>query len=175
MSKKTAFGGNNNYNDFKSEGGRIAKENDTFELKKWILLLDSDDPISVQQASAVCYAISDISPNMFRSYQKELIEVLKRNVHPSGPRFTYRVLAEISIDNKYQGEIIDLSFKSLMDSSSSIAVQVFAMTVIANLLDQYPELSRELEAALQFKFNIGSPGFKNRALKIARGYGLKIE
>jgi len=175
MSKRTAFGGDCNYQDFKSIGVRIAKDNNTLQLKEYLVKLRSKEAILVQQASAVCYAISDISPQLFGSFQKELIEVLKNNVHPAGPRFTFRVLAEISIDEKYLGEAIDLSFKYINDPSSPTAVQVFAMSVIANNMEQYPELGPELEAALQFRFTQGSAGFKNRVRKIAQAYGLKIE
>jgi hypothetical protein len=175
MAKQTAFGGENDYRDFKSEGARIANVRDTIKLKKWVKKLNSTDSVLVQQAAAVCYAISDISPNLFKPFQAELVEVLKKNIHPAGPRFTYRLLSDIQIDEEYQGIIIDLSFKSLLDSSSPIAIQVYAMTVIANQMKQYPELGVELEAAIQFRFNKGSAGFKNRAMKIAKLYRLKIE
>jgi hypothetical protein len=175
MSNKTAFGGDNNYQDFKAEGVRIANESDSLRLKEWLEKLRSEESVMVQQAAAVCHAISDVSSQLFEAFQKELIEVLKKNVHPAGPRFTYRVLAELPIDEEYLGEVINLSFESLMDPSSPIAIQVFAMTVIANQIIQYPELSMELEAALQFRFSNGSAGFKNRAMKIAKTYGLKIE
>ncbi|MCZ4408399.1 hypothetical protein O3Q51_06240 [Cryomorphaceae bacterium 1068] len=175
MPKQTAFGGDNNFQDFKSEGVRIVNEADTEKLMEWLDKLRSDESIEVQQAAAVCHAISDVSPTLFEQFQKELIEVIRKNVHTAGPRFTYRVLAEILIDEENLGEVIDLSFESLKDSHSPIAIQVFSMTVIANQMKRYPELGVELEAAIQFRFNTGSAGFKNRALKIAKAYGLKIE
>lgn len=175
MSKKTAFGGKNDYRVFKAEGTRIANTVDLVQLEQWIKKLNSEDSVVVQQAAAVCYAVGDISPGLFRKYQEVLIEVLKKNVHPAGPRFTFRLLTEIPIDEEYKGVIIDLSFKSLLNPSSPVAIKVFAMTVIANQLKQYPDLGAELEAALQLSYSNGSAGFKNRAIKIANAHGLKIE
>jgi hypothetical protein len=62
-----------------------------------------------------------------------------------------------------------------MNPSSPIAIQVFAMTVIANQIKQYPDITVELEAALQFKFHKGSAGFNSLARKIAKAYGLRVD
>jgi hypothetical protein len=82
MSKKTAFGGDNNYQDFKSKGARITSENDFVALKEWLHKHRSEEHTLVQQAAAVCHAVSDISPHMFRPFQKELIDVLKNTFIP---------------------------------------------------------------------------------------------
>lgn len=174
MSINTAFGGDNHYQDFKSEGRRVVAEGDTACLKQWVGQLMSDEPVIVQQAVAVCYSISDIAPQLFERYQKILIEALKSDVHPAAARFSYRLLAEIKVDEVHQGEIIDLAFRALTNPSSPVAIQVFAMTVIANHIEQYPDLANELEAALSRGYGKGSPGFKSRAKKIARIHGLRL-
>jgi len=175
MAIKTAFGGSNSYQYFRLEGTRIANQCDSIELKNWMTKLKSEEPILVQQAAAVCYAVSDLSPDLFRPYQKELIRVIKNNIHPAGPRFAYRLFCEISIDKESIGDVIDLSFKALMNRSSPVAVQVFAMTLIANNLKQYPDLAIELEAALVHGLDKGSAGYQSRARKIAQRHGLKLD
>jgi len=101
------------------------------------------------------------------------MKVLEKNVHPAGPRFTFRVLSEVEIKPDLQGEAIDRAFKFLADASTPIAVKVFAMSVIANHLPQYPELKGELEAILRKDLIGASPGYRSRAKSIAKQYGLK--
>jgi len=174
MSKNTAFGGNSHYQDFKSEGKRVIVEDDSESLIKWLEQLKSDEPILVQQAAAVCYSIGDMAPHLFKPHQKSLIEVLKNDIHPSGPRFIYRLLTSIKIEKVHQGEIIDLAFKALAKPTSPVAIQVFAMTVIANHIPLYPGLAIELEATLATSYSKGTPGYKSRAKKIARAHGLRL-
>ncbi|MGB6037073.1 MAG: hypothetical protein WBG42_12445 [Cryomorphaceae bacterium] len=175
MSKKTAFGGDNHYQDFKAEGLRIARDSDLFVLKVWLKRLRSDEQTEVQQAAAVLHSVSDHSPQLFVPFVKELVKVLHNSVHPAGPRFTYRLLAEISIPEKFQGEVVNASFKDLTNSRSPIAIKVFAMSLIANHMRQYPELAYELEAALRLGYRKGSAGYKSRARKIANTYGLRLD
>jgi hypothetical protein len=175
MSKRTAFGGDNNYQDFKAEGLRISKEHDLTNLKEWLQRIRSDEQIEVQHAAAVFHSVSDHSPELFVPFIKELIEVIHKSVHPAGPRFTYRLLAGISIPEEFQGEVVDASFKDLTNAKSPVAIRVFAMSVIANQMRQYPELANELEAALRLGYSKGSAGYKSRARKIANTYGLKVD
>jgi hypothetical protein len=174
MAKESAFGASGNYRDYKMKGEAIAKSKDHDRLKEWVDRLQSDDSIRVQRASAVCHSASDISPTLFAPHVKILLNVLEKNVHPSGSRFAFRVLADLQIEPELQGEVIDRAFQFLTQATTPVAIKVFAMTVIANHLRQYPELKNEFVAILQKDFNGASAGYKSRAGSIAKKYGLRI-
>ncbi|MEM9051051.1 MAG: hypothetical protein AAGC47_03270, partial [Bacteroidota bacterium] len=139
MAKETAFGGSISYQEYKAEGHRIGSSVDLRALKSWVEKLQSTNSVELQRASAVCYAISDVNSDLFRPYTAEIICVIRKNIHDAGPRFGFRVLYEMNIDEGYLGEVVDLSFEALTKKSNPIAVRVFAMAVIGNYLEQFPD------------------------------------
>jgi len=173
--KETAFGGELSYRDLAEIGHRIGSSADTdlvvFHLNK----MKGKDTIEVQRSSAIIANASDKSVEIFREFIPDLIQILRENVHRSAPRIAFRILEKIKdIPEKHLGELVDISFKYLNKSDTSIAEKVFAMTVIANQITHYPDLKYELEASLAAQVKTGSAGFRNRAGKIAAKYRLKL-
>lgn len=137
--------------------------------------MKGDDIIEVQRSVAIVANASDINVEIFRDFISDLIQILRNNAHRSAPRISFRILEKIrDIPDAHLGELVDLSFKYLNKSSTSIAEKVFAMTVISNQIEHYPDLKYELEATLSAQVKIGSAGFRNRAGKIAAKYELKL-
>ena len=174
MAKETAFGGSNSYRALKAEGHQIGTSGDPHSVNKWAKRLLSDNPVELQQASAVCYARSDVNPNLFQPFTADIIMVIRKNVHDAGPRFGYRVLSEMNIQGEHLGEIIDVSFEALTKKSNPIAVKVFAMAVIGNHLGQFPDLGIELAAILKEDLPNSSAGYRSRAKKIIKKHNLSV-
>jgi len=174
MAKKSAFGGSTSYQEFKAEGHRIGASADTASVKKWVKKLLSDDPIELQRASAVCYAISDANPDLFLPYCSEIITSIKKNVHDAGPRFGFRVLSEMKLKEEDLGEIIDISFEALSKKQNPIAVRVFAMAVIGNYLGAFPDLKFELVAILKEDLPNSSSGYRSKANSIIKKHKLSL-
>ncbi len=172
--KETAFGSGIGYQALKAEGTRIGRCGDQESTKEWVQKLLSDEPVTVQRASAVCHAISDETPEIFQPHISELITSIEKDVHDAAPRFAFRVLSMIRIPEEMLGETVDVAFKRLSSPLQPAAIHVFAMTVISNAIDIYPELGNELELLLREGLPIGSAGYRNRAGKIARKHGLDL-
>ena len=134
----------------------------------------SENAIELQRASAVCYAISDVNPDLFRPYIAEIISTIRKNVHDAGPRFGFRVLYEMNLDEDFLGEVIDLSFDALSKKSNPIAVRVIAMAVIGNYLEQFPYLKIELTAILKDDLPNASAGYRSRAKGIIKKHKLSV-
>lgn len=172
--KETAFGSGPGYGFYKNEGKRIAKERDMAALEEMIQILQGDSIVNRQRAAAALRCASDHSLDLFFPYLDQLLNAAKDPKHPAVARTTMRIFSMITVPEVLQGEIVDLAFHYLSDLKETIAVRVFAMTVISNHLEAYPDLANELEIVLKSGWDSGSAGYKNRALKIAGKHGLNM-
>ena len=176
MSKKeSAFNGEFSYRQLAEQGRNMVTAGDKEKIKHYINLMKSDDSVSVQRASAIISNASDVNAHLFAEFVPDFLEILENNVHRSAPRAVFRILERVqSIPEDWLGPLIDISFRYLNDSEKSIAEKVFAMTVIANQIENYPDLKHELGATLSAQMQTGSAGFKSRARKIAAKYGIDL-
>lgn len=173
--KETAFGGEQSYRELAEHGRALAASEDIREIADLLNKMKGKEVIEVQRSSAMIANASDVNLPLFHKFIPQLIEILKNNTHRSAPRIAFRILEKLSsIPEEHLGELVDLSFRYLNSSGTSIAEKVFAMTVIANQIDTYPDIRHELEASLSAQIRTGSAGFRNRATKIAAKYGLKL-
>ena len=173
--KETAFGGELSYGDLAKIGHRIGSSKDISQVAFYLNKMKGEDSIEVQRSAAIIANASDESVDIFQEFVPDLIHILRENVHRSAPRVTFRILEKIKdVPEQYLGELVDISFKYLNKSDTSIAEKVFAMTVIANQIEHYPDLKYELEASLSAQVKTGSAGFRSRAARIATKYGLEL-
>jgi len=84
-------------------------------------------------------------PALLKPYFDKLIKKLDdQTCHPAITRNIFRVLQEIDIPEKYQGVLVDKSFRAIMSETQPAAVRAFAITVAAHICKSYPELRNEL-------------------------------
>jgi hypothetical protein len=170
--KESAFA--HGYMQYKRRGAEIAESNDRVALKAMIDRLFSEQQAEQQRAAAVCHSVADHAPALFAPHVETMLAAAKKQSHPSVIRTVFRTFSSIDIFEKHLGEVIDLAFQLLTDHNEPVAVKVYAMTVIANHLERYPDLAIELETVLREGWKTGSPGYRNRALKIGRKYKLSL-
>jgi hypothetical protein len=77
------------------------------------------------------------------------------------------MLQFIEIPPALQGIAAEACFENL-SSEEPVAVKVFAMTVIANLCKDYPELKSELVPLIEDQLPFATAGFRSRARKVLR-------
>ena len=70
------------------------------------------------------------------------------------------------------GEAADICFGYLVDHKETIAVRVFAMTVLGNICRREPDLGIELRLVIEEELPYASAGFKSRAKKILAELGV---
>ncbi len=108
-------------------------------------------------------------PILVLPHLKRLLHVLQLpNIPDAVKRNTMRLLQFVPIPKRYYGEVIDYCFTYLQDKSETIAVRVFSMIVLSNLIKNEPELSNELKIILEDELPYASPGFSSRAKKILK-------
>lgn len=108
-------------------------------------------------------------PHLIKPHLRKIVRNLrKRGLHDAVKRNTMRLLQFIDIPTSLQGEVSVRCFDYLPDPKEPIAVRVFAMSVLARIAQQQPELQTELRLVLEDQMPFASPGFTSRARKTLR-------
>jgi hypothetical protein len=92
----------------------------------------------------------------------------KPEVHVSVRRNTMRLLQFAEIPRRLHGQVLDLSFSFLQNRKQPVAVRVFAMTVIDQLISDKRDLQRELAMILEYEMEYATPAFRSRGSRILR-------
>lgn len=127
----------------------------------------SDDYRLAQRAAwSVSWAAKQ-KPEMIYPHIKDLVSVLnKKNVHDAVIRNSVRVLQEIEVPEKYQGEVMDACFQFLEKPTTPVAIKAFSITTLFNLSKTYPEIRPELKLIINDRLDYETAAFKSRAKKI---------
>lgn len=95
----------------------------------------------------------------------------KPGVHDAVKRNTVRLLQFIEIPKKYHGKVLELCFDFLQSKKEPVAVKVFSMTVIANLVKNEPDLKKELKIIIEDQLPYTTAAFASRARKVLKQLG----
>lgn len=128
-----------------------------------------DGPFRITQRAAwpLSYCVKN-HPFLIESHYGPVLKILsKPDIHDAVKRNIVRLLQFVSVPAKYQGKLIELCFK-LMDPKEAVAVRVFAMTVLANLTKQHPDLKKELKLTIEDQLPFGTAAYLSRSKKILK-------
>jgi len=108
-------------------------------------------------------------PPLIKKHLGKLIKNLQQpGRHEAVKRNTIRLLQDIDIPEKYQGEIMDICFTYISDPEEKAAVKAFSLTVLHRLSRQYPEIKQELKTIIMDRWEYETPAFQSRARKILK-------
>jgi hypothetical protein len=111
----------------------------------------------------------ELHPSLVKPHLKKLINFLANaDVHDAVKRNILRLLQFIYIPKSLQGKTADLCFQFLGNTKEPIAIRVFAMTVLANLAKENPELKNEIIPLIEDQMPFGSAGFRSRGKKVLK-------
>ena len=105
-------------------------------------------------------------PHLIKPHLGKVIRNLRKDeLHDAVKRNTMRLLQFVAIPTSLQGEVAVRCFDYLSDPKEPIAVRVFAMSVLACIAQEQPELQTELRLILEDQMPFASAGFTSRARK----------
>jgi hypothetical protein len=111
-------------------------------------------------------------PKLAKPHLNKLINALSvLNAPEAVKRNIVRLLQHAEIPSRYHGKIIEICFRFLSDPKQSIAVRVFAMSVLARLAEHHNEITKELRIIIEDQLPYSSPAFASRARKVFRQLG----
>ena len=103
-----------------------------------------------------------------KHFSKLLKNLQKPNHHIAVKRNTVRLLQEVDIPPRFQGQVMDICFEYISSPSEAIAVKAFALTILENLSKKYPEIKPELKTIIEDRWDYETAAFHSRAKKILK-------
>ena len=127
------------------------------------LFLNGEYRVVQRAAWPVSYCVI-AHPNFISKHWAQLIKNLQQpNLHTAVKRNSVRLLQDIAIPKKYQGQIMDICFKYVESPTEAVAVKAFSLTVLTNLAKQYPDIIPEIKLLIEKQLPHQTPAFKVRA------------
>lgn len=154
----------------KQQATKIAyyASKDQKRVEELLYLFLSTEYIIAQRAAWPVGILAEANPSIIYPYLNALVENLKNPVHDAVKRNTIRIFQNIELPDKLLGKIADQCFHYLSTPSEPIAVKVFSMTVLLNIVKKEPDLKKELKILIEDQLPYASAGFLSRAKKVLK-------
>lgn len=155
----------------KAQRNRIVEfiGTDKARFRELVNLFTSSTYRITQRAAWPLSYCAEQHPDLIKPHLKKLIHNLKQPGLPDAvKRNTVRLLQFIPIPRSLQGTTTHVCFDLLKNRKEAIAIRVFAMTVLANIAKEQPELKSELKIIIEDNMPYGSAGFVSRGRKILK-------
>lgn len=108
-------------------------------------------------------------PELLRPHWRKILDFVgKPGIHDAVKRNALRMFQFVQVPKVYQGRTADLCFAFLADTKQPVAIRVFAMTVLANIARELPELKNELIPIIEDQLPYASGGFLSRSRKVLK-------
>jgi hypothetical protein len=135
------------------------------------LFLNDEYRVVQRAAWPVSYCVS-AHPELITKHWSKLIKNLQKpNLHDAVKRNSIRLLQDIDIPKKYQGQLMDICFKYLESPAEAIAVKAFSLGVLTNLSLQYPEIIPEIKLLIEEQLPRQTPALASRAKRFLQKTG----
>ena len=125
--------------------------------------------ITQRAARPLSYCVQR-APHLIGPHLNVLVDFMKTPAAPVAVRRnTMRLLQFIDIPKRLHGKVVDACFRFLTDKKETVAVKVFSMTVLAQLVKDSQEIRKELKTVIEDQLPYQSAAFASRARKILKG------
>jgi hypothetical protein len=145
--------------------GYIGADKDRFEALV-DLFFKGEYRITQRAAWPLSFCVRN-HPKLIEPYYKQLLDNLeKKDIHVAVVRNTVRLLQDVSIPKRWHGRVMSICFDFVADMQTPIAVKAFALTILSNLSEDYPEIKGELKVLIEEQWQQATPAFRSRAKKV---------
>ena len=108
-------------------------------------------------------------PELIRPYFRQLLDNLDRkDIHVAVIRNTVRLLQDVVIPAKFHGRVMNKCFEFIQSPETPVAVKAFSLTILSNLLADYPEIGSELKLIIEDQWEQATPAFRSRAKRVLK-------
>jgi hypothetical protein len=143
--------------------------NDQKRFDELFKLFISDDPLVTQRAGwPLSYAVIAHPGLIQKHFAKLLKNLAKPNLHNAVKRNSIRLLEDITIPERFHGDLMNICFDYITDPQEKPAIKAFSLTVLQNLSRQYPDIRNELKLVIESQWDNESAAFRSRAKKILK-------
>lgn len=117
---------------------------------------------------SMSYCVEYFPELLNKHYPALLKTASQKNVSDAVKRSVVRALQFATIPKRYQGRVVELCVGILEDKKETIATRVFAMSVLANLVQENPALKDEVILLIEDGIPYASPAYISRSKKILK-------
>jgi hypothetical protein len=142
-------------------GDDAKKFNELFEL-----FLQAEYRIKQRAAWPMSYCAIAHPEFMRNNFDKLILNLKKPRIHNSIKRNSLRLLQEVDIPEKYEGDIMEICFQFVEAPEEAVAIKAFSLTILGDLAKKYPEIIPEIKLIIEDQFPHQTAGFKVRAKKL---------
>lgn len=121
-----------------------------------------------QYSSWLLIHIAEKHPARILPYHTQLIDQFLILKDPSAQRNITNCLTKLPSTTYREGELLDLLFNQLTDSTSKVAVKVYGMYLIVDFIQKFPELKSEFIAILEINLVHESPAYHAAVRKVMK-------
>ena len=108
-------------------------------------------------------------PGFIKKRLGELIKNLhKRVIHDSVKRNTLRILQEIDIPKKYQGEVMNICFQYVESPVEAVAIKAFSLGILGKMAKLYPDILPEIKLLIEAQLPNQTAAFAGRAKRLLK-------
>lgn len=134
-----------------------------------LMALFTKGPPKITQRAAwpLSYCVEK-HPGIAKKYLPTFLHQLEIPTHNAVTRNTLRLLQFMEITGKEAGKAMSLCFDLLIRPKEPVANKAFAMTILGNMSQHYPEIKNELLICIEDQIPNASPGFLARAKKVKK-------
>jgi len=113
-----------------------------------MFLFLSDDFRVAQRAAFTVSMIGVRNPEMFVPYIEKMFRRLEENVHDAVIRCVLQIFQELEFHEDMEGLIFDKCMNYLISPKYPAAFRVYAMNILVNLCEKYPDLAEEVRPVI---------------------------
>ena len=129
------------------------------------LFLNEECRVVQRAAWPISYCVIE-HPELIKKHFRNLITNLYNTNLPNAvKRNTVRLLQYVEIPETFQGEIMKLCFDYISTPTEAPAVKAFALTILQNLAQTYPDIKEEVKIIIENRWEAETPAFRSRAKK----------
>jgi len=126
------------------------------------LFLKDEYRVVQRAAWPLSYAVMAHPEFIKKHFSKLLKNLDKPGIHNSVKRNTIRLLQDVQVPEKFQGQVMDICFGYISSPAEAATVKAFALTVLENLSKKYPEIRSELKTIIEDRWDYESAAFRAR-------------
>lgn len=155
----------------KNNCSRIVKwvGNDQQRFDELFRFFLEDEPQVIQRAAwALSYAVIAHPELIKKHFSKLLNNLSKKGLHDAVKRNTVRLLQDIDIPEKFQGQVMNICFDYIISPHEKPAIKAFSLTILQHLTKQYPDIKQELRTIIEDRWDHESAAFRSRGKKILK-------
>ena len=145
----------------------VGKNQQRFD-ELFYLFLNDEYRVVQRAAWPLSYAVIAHPQLIQKHFDKLLKNLEKPGVHAAVKRNTIRLLQDIEIPRRFQGQVMDLCFKYISEPKEAVATKAFSITVLDNLSASYPEIIPEIKLLVEQRYPHETAAFKSRARKFLK-------